>query len=152
SSLFAADPSRGAWWGVPFLLAGAVCRLLEARFYLPWFGPFSLMPTLAGVVLLAGGWPMFRWAWPGILLLGFMLPLPYNLEVSLAQPLQQMATAAATYALQTIGYPAVAEGNVIHINEQDIGVLEACNGLGMLVAFFALSTAMTIVLDRRPWL
>ncbi len=140
----------GAWWSLPFFLVGAACRLLEAKFYLPWFGPFSLVPTLTGVVLLTGGWPLCRWAWPGLLLLLFMLPLPYTLEVWLAQPLQQVATVAATYALQTFGHPAFAEGNVIYINEQQIGVLEACNGLGMLVAFFALSAAMAIVIDRPP--
>ena len=140
----------GAWWGIPFFLAGAGFRLLEAKFYLPWFGPFSLIPTLTGVVLLAGGWKLFRWAWPGLLLLLFMLPLPYTLEVFLAQPLQQIATLAATYTLQTLGHPAFAEGNVIYINEQQIGVLEACNGLGMLVSFFATSAAMAIVIDR-PW-
>ena len=142
---------NGAWWSLPFFLVGASCRLLEAKFYLPWFGPFALIPTLAGVVLVSGGWPLFRWAWPGLLLLLFMLPLPYTLEVWLAQPLQQLATIAATYALQTLGHPAFAEGNVIYINEQPIGVLEACNGLGMLVAFFALSTAMAMVLNR-PWI
>ena len=132
-----------------FFVAGAACRLLEAKFFLPWFGPFSLIPTLTGLVLLLGGWPLFRWAWPGLALLLFMLPLPYTLEVWLAQPLQQMATVAATYALQTFGHPAFAEGNVIYINDQQIGVLEACNGLGMLVAFFALSAAMAVVIDRR---
>ncbi len=140
----------GAWWSVPFFLAGAGCRLLEAKFYLPWFGPFSLIPTFAGVVLLAGGWRLSRWAWPALVLLLFMLPLPYTLEVFLAQPLQQMATVAATYTLQTLGHPAFAEGNVIYINELQIGVLEACNGLGMLSGFFALSAAMAIVIDR-PW-
>jgi exosortase len=138
----------GALWGIPFLLVGAGCRLLEAKFYLPWFGPFSLIPTLAGVVLLAGGGPLMRWAWPGLMLLLFMLPLPYSMEVWLARPLQSVATAAATYALQTLGQPAYAEGNVIHINDVRLNVLEACNGLGLLVAFFALSTAVAFVIDR----
>ena len=137
-------------WSLAFFLFGAVCRLLEAWFYLPWFGPFALIPTLAGVVLVAGGWPLLRWAWPALVLLLFMLPLPYTFEVLLSYPLQRMATVAATYLLQTLGYPAFAEGNVININEQQINILEACNGLGMLVTFFAESTAIAMVLDWRP--
>jgi exosortase/archaeosortase family protein len=45
----------------------------------------------------------------------------------------------------------VAEGNVISIDEMKIGVLEACNGLGMLSAFFAISATVALVL-RRPLL
>jgi exosortase len=64
-------------------------------------------------------------------------------------PLQRIATLASTYALQTMGLPAVAEGNVILIDEARIGVVEACNGLGMLFMFFAFATAATFVI-RRP--
>src|SRR5439155_25277796 len=55
------------------------------------------------------------------------------------------------FALQALGYPALAEGNVILLNDVRIGVVEACSGLTMLVTFFALSTAVAIVV-RRPLL
>jgi exosortase len=74
--------------------------------------------------------------------------LPYHAEIALAHPLQRFATLASTYALQTLGLPAVAEGNVIVIDDVRIGVLEACSGLGMLVTFFALSAAVAFVVDR----
>ena len=61
-----------------------------------------------------------------------------------------MATLAATYALQTLGYPAVAEGNVIVvIDDLRMGVEDACNGLGMLDGVLrALSTAVALVIQR----
>ena len=37
--------------------------------------------------------------------------------------------AVGTYALQTAGFAAVAEGNVIIVGDLHIGVLEACSGL-----------------------
>src|SRR5260370_40156504 len=52
----------GAWWSVPFFVVGAVCRLLDARYFFPWFRPFSVVPTLAGVTLGVGGWPLLRCA------------------------------------------------------------------------------------------
>jgi exosortase len=79
-----------------------------------------------------------------------MLPLPYGLEVALSGPLQGFATAASTIALQTLGLPAVQDGNIIVIDDTRIGVLEACNGLGMLTAFLALCTAAALALDRPP--
>jgi exosortase len=78
----------------------------------------------------------------------FMLPLPYQVEVGLAHPLQRLATVVSTYALQTLGLPAVSRGNVILIDDLEIGVLVACSGLGMLVTFFALSTAVAFVIQR----
>ena len=79
-----------------------------------------------------------------------MVPLPYRLEVALAFPLQAVATRASTYALQTLGFAAVAEGTRIRMGDVRLGVVEACSGLSMLIIFFALSTAMAIVI-RRPW-
>jgi exosortase len=78
----------------------------------------------------------------------FMLPLPYRLEVALAQPLQRLATEVSTYTLQTVGFPALSEGNIILLNDTEIGVVEACSGLSMLVGFFALSTGAALLIRR----
>jgi exosortase len=138
-----------SWWGLLLLAGSALLRLAGAYFFIDWFDTVSLLPALAGVCVLAGGWPALGWAWPAVAFLLFMLPLPYQLEVGLAHPLQRLATTVSTYALQTLGLPAVAQGNIILIDDLQIGVLEACSGLGMLVTFFALSTAVAFVV-RRP--
>ncbi len=52
--------------------------------------------------------------------------------------------------LQTLGIAAYAEGNVIVMGEIHIGVVEACSGLSMLMIFFALSTAVTLLSRRSP--
>src|SRR5439155_19345193 len=99
----------------------------------------------AGPALLVGGRDFSRWSWPAIAFLGFMLPLPFFLEVSLAHPLRRLATMISTYALQTLSCPALAEGNVILIGDARLGVAEACSGLGMLMTFFALATALAMM-------
>jgi exosortase len=138
-------------WGIPLLLAGGALRLAGAYFYYPWLDGLSLLPSLAGLAFLLGGGHAVRWAWPAIGFLFFMLPLPFVVEGALAQPLQQLATLASTYLLQTVGIPALAEGNIVVLSESKIAVVEACNGLGMLVLFFAISTALAFVLERPLW-
>jgi exosortase len=138
-------------WGLPLLLAGGALRLAGAYFYYPALDSLSLLPSLVGLCVLLGGWAALRWTWPAIAFLLFMLPLPFVVEGALAQPLQRLATFASTYALQTIGFPAVAEGNIVIVNDCRIGVVEACNGLGMLVIFFAISTALAFVIKRPLW-
>jgi exosortase len=138
-----------SWWGLAFLLSGLLLWLGGARIYLESVEAFSLLLTLAGLCLLCGGWAALRWAWPAIAFLGFMLPLPFQVDQFLAQPLRHVATACSTYLLQLFGFPALAEGNVILIGELRLGVVEACSGLGMLVTFFALATAVALVIRRR---
>ncbi len=138
-----------SWQGLYWLAGAGLLRLASAVFYLEWLDSLSLLPAVAGLCLLLGGVPALRWAWPSIAFLVFMMPAPYQLEIALAQPLQKVATACSTYLLQTLGLPAVAEGNVIWIDDVRLGVVEACSGLGMLITFFALSTAFALVLARN---
>ena len=140
-----------SWWGVPSLVTAAALYLAGAYFYFEWFSYVSLLPALAGLALLSGGRPVLQWAWPGLAFLVFMLPLPFRLEVALAGPLQRLATVASTYALQILGMPALAEGNVILLEDVRIGVVEACSGLSMLLVFFALSTAVALLSPRPLW-
>lgn len=137
-------------WGLPLLLVGVALRLAGTRFSSDWCEAISLIPCLAGLCLSVGGWSAWRWAWPAVLFLAFMIPLPYRLAVAMADPLQRLATLASCFVMQTLGMAAVPEGNVILLNDAEIGIVEACSGLRMLVVFFALSTAVVLVV-QRPW-
>lgn len=139
---------KPSWLGFLLIVASIVLRFVSAYFFQEPLDGISLIPALLGIVLLLGGWPLFRWTWPAILFLGFMLPLPYSLEMAMAYPLRRLATVVSTYGLQTFGYPAICEGNIILIGDIQLGVIDACSGLGMLFTFFALATAVAIIVDR----
>jgi exosortase len=141
-------PLRSSWLGLPLLGLGLGLSFAGTCFFLTWLNAYALLPGLAGLCVLVAGGPALRWAWPAIAFLLFMVPLPFQLEVALAHPLQHAATAASAYAFQTLGFAAFAEGNVIRLGQVRIGVVEACSGLSMLVIFFALSTAVAILCRR----
>src|SRR5262249_50732537 len=106
------------WFGgIALLLMGVALRLVGAYFYYPWFEALSLLPCLAGLVLLVSGRACLAWSWPAIAFLFFMMPLPYRLETAMRQPLQRLATQVSTYVLQTLGSPVYAEGNVIVLKD-----------------------------------
>jgi exosortase len=142
--------ARCSWVGLPLLLAGLALRFAGTYLFFDWLAAVALLPCLAGLVLLIGGWRALYCAWPAIVFLVLMVPLPFRVEVALAHPLQRVATKASTYALQTLGFAAFSEGNVIRLGDVRIGVVEACSGLSMLVIFFALSTAVSLLI-RRSW-
>jgi exosortase len=142
---------EGTPWGLVLVLVGAALHLTGTYFYVAWLEAVSLLPCLCGICFLLGGWRALRWAWPAIAFLIFMLPLPFFLERALVHPLKRIATLASTVTLEICGFRATSEGNIIWINDETrIGVVEACDGLSMLLTFFALATAFALVV-KRPW-
>jgi exosortase len=144
----AAGPGRPSWWGLAGLAGGLALHFAGTYLYFDWLAGVALLPCLAGACLLLGGRPALRWAWPAIAFLVFMVPLPFRVETALAHPLQRVATLVSTYALQTFGFVAFAEGNVIRMGTVRLGVVEACSGLSMLLIFFAVSTAVAVLVPR----
>jgi exosortase len=149
--LLASFTPRGSVWGLPLIVLGAAMRLSSAYFYFALVDPLSLVPLLAGIVLFVGGWRALRWAAPSILFLVFMIPLPGALGGMLSHPLQRAGTICSTYLLQTLGIPAIAQGNVILLSQMQMGIVEACSGLRMMMLFFAVAFAMAFV-EKRPLL
>lgn len=141
----------GSWWGLAFFFVAAAMRWTSWYFYYPLIDAPSLIPCLAGIALLAGGWSALRWALPGILYLIFMMPLPGAIGSLLSHPMQRVATNASTWVMQLIGVPAIARGNVIWLTTGRIGVVEACSGLRMLMVFMAMTVAAALLLKRPLW-
>jgi len=136
-----------SWVGGLLMGIGFALRYIAIPSDIEPLDALSLLPTLFGMTLLVGGWSVLGWSWPALAFLGFMMPLPFSAEMALSQPLRRIATEMSTYALQTLGCPALAEGNIIFIEEIPLGVEQACSGLGMLMTFFALATAMAMIVN-----
>jgi len=137
-----------SWLGVVLLAASFAIRLVGVWMYYDWLDAGSLVVCVAGLFALLGGFSALRWAWPAVLFLLFMVPLPYRVEMALSYPLRTIATRASNYALQTIGLPSSAQGHTIFLDNVQLGVAEACSGLSMLVVFVALATAVAIMANR----
>ena len=142
---------RPSWAGLPLVLGGLLLKYFGRHFYLEWVESFSLLPVAAGACLMLAGWRLFLLYWPAVAFLVFMMPLPYRIESEVLQPLQNLATTASTFALQTLGYAARNQGNVVWIGSTPVGVAEACSGLRMLTGFVALAVAISLVVDRELW-
>jgi exosortase len=133
--------------GAALMAIGVMVRFIAVQSDIEPLDALSLLPTAFGLVLLVGGWSVLGWSWPALAFLAFMMPLPFSIETALALPLRRIATEMSTYALQTLGCQAIAEGNIIFIEDMRLGVEEACSGLGMLMTFFALATALAMIVN-----
>src|SRR4029434_1076694 len=90
------------------------------------------------------------WCLPSIGFLWFMVPLPFGWETMASLPLQKIATKLSCYALQLLGQPAFAEGNVILLGEHQLEVAQACSGLRLFISVLAVAYGYVAPL-RRGW-
>jgi exosortase len=128
-----------------------MAHLLAAYFYIEAIDAFGFLCSLTGMTLLVWGKRFFRGVWPAVLFSGFMLPLPFQLERMLSDPLQVLGASESAWFIQAFGIPAIAQGNTILMGDTRLGVAEACSGLRMLMVFFAISAAAVIISERTRW-
>lgn len=150
-ALLSAADFRPNLFGLLLLLLGGAMRLASARYFVNTIDEYSIFPTLAGLALTLGGTKTLRWCWPAIAFLWFMIPLHGRVSGLLSEKLQRIATITSAHLIETAGFPAQTEGNVILLSEVDMGIIEACNGLAMMMTFFAISTAAAIFIDTVAW-
>jgi exosortase len=145
-------PNRGTWWGLAFFAVFALVRWL-CLFFKYERDIDSLLFFLLGMTLIVGGWRALRWAWPSILFLEFMVPLPEVVAGAASRILQRIATEMSVYVLQTLGIPAIAQGNVIQLSdpESKLDIERACSGLKMMTVFFAICVGVSLVMQMPAW-
>jgi exosortase len=148
-----AAAERPRWWALGLFLAGLAMQIGGAFIFVTWLTGAALVAYLAGIAALVGGWPGLKWAAPGLGFLVFMIPLPFRLESLMRAPLQRISTTASAFLMQVLGLPAVTQGNMILLSDRegntiDLGVIDACSGLKMLIVFFCLTTAFAILVKR----
>jgi len=141
---------RPSVWGLFAFIAAQVVRLFGLFFMYSSAERLSIALTIAALVLLLFGWQLLRKVSTVLLYLCLMLPWPNRVQAAVTIPLQRWATSSAVFCLEMVGYEVVREGNVIHIGDASVAVAEACNGLRMITAFFAIS-GLVVLLVKRAW-
>ncbi|MFC1766568.1 exosortase/archaeosortase family protein [Planctomycetota bacterium] len=113
---------------------------------------YSLVLTLAGLILLVTGQQFFKrvfWIW---LFLFLMVPLPGRVHSMISPPLQHMATSGAVFLLEAFGIHVTQQGNTVVLNgDMHIAVAEACSGLRMLTAFVIVAAFIAFMIKRPRW-
>jgi len=142
---------RPANWGLFLLLAG-VGQLYIARVGSEYFlQRTSLILVLLGMVVFLLGKAMTRKLVLPIAYLLFMVPLPAIIWNKIAFPMQLFSSAVTEVVVRLIGIPIFREGNVLHLAQTTLEVVDACSGLRSLTTMFALSAALAWFSDSTAW-
>ncbi len=158
----AAATAQAYWPGLPLVLLGVVCYvffMLAVPNHM--FQGAAMILTLFGTVLTAFGPQVARIAAIPILFLAFGVTISERIMISLTFPLQLLASKGAWILLTLIGsvadFSVDLQGNTLTIFDSagkalpPLNVAQACSGMRMLIAFFALAAAVAFLGCRFWW-
>jgi exosortase len=149
-----ATPAIPTWWALPLMILGGALLCVGPP-SLPTFASVTrvgLLFSLTGTILFLGGRQILRaLAYPLILLL-LMIPVPGFLYERVTLPLQFIASTLSEAVLEGMGHSVLREGNVLHMPNQTLAVVEACSGLRSLLSLLFLGQAYIFLIDPRPWM
>jgi exosortase len=129
--------------------AQLVAATLGVEFFL---ARTAFLVTLAGILIFAGSWPLFKQMLFPLFLLAFMIPIPEILYNQITFPLQMFASQVAEWGLTMMNIPVLREGNILEIPSQRLSVVEACSGIRSLLSLTFLSLAYGYFFESRTWM
>ena len=147
---------RGALSGLWILILGVTGEVLFRATATTHMSNLSILVVLIGGVLLVFGWDYLKILWLPIGFLGFAIPPPSQLYAILTAPMQTIAAEVGVWFLPLFGGEGVRMGTVIEVMRANgpsakLDVEQACSGMRMLVAFFALAVALGYSSNRPMW-
>jgi exosortase B len=98
----------------------------------------SVIPLLAGLVLLVRGPRQLKAMWFPLLFMVFLVPLPGVVVDALTQPMKMGVSIVAEHILYWLNYPISRSGVILQVGPYQLLVADACAGLHTLFTLEAL--------------
>jgi exosortase len=126
-------------WGLAPLALGLIAECIGYLLGSKGLAMLSLVPTLAGVVLLLHGRELWKIVAFPVCFLVFTARLPGGLTDPISQWIQAVSTTGAVSLMNLLGYPLIQQGNLIELPGITLEVAAVCSGFKKLVALVAFS-------------
>ena len=144
-------PPRASWVGALLVIAGLllawISRQSEVQFQAGWHGGAVLM--VIGAITSVVGTQVVANFFPAAAVLVLLVPIPTDIRLAIAGPLQNATARVTTVALEMMGFYVERSGNLVNINDMPVAVAEACNGMRMVFALILVSYAFAFSVPLR---
>ena len=118
--------------------SGLLIHALSTFFRVSFASGFSLIVTLAGLIMITLGKEFFKkLAFPLFFLIS-MIPLPLALIASMSFRLKIFAAQVSKVLMNNIGIPTIREGSILRTAHAMLMVEDPCSGIRSLVALISL--------------
>jgi exosortase len=146
---------RGTALGLVLIVMAVVGQVLFRATGTIHMSYISMMVLLFGVVLWSLGWQYLQVLWMPISYLVFAMVPPSTLYVKITTPMQTLAAELGVRLMPLLGGEGFRAGTTIRVKRgmewTTLFVEDACSGMRMLVAFFALAVALAYTTSRPMW-
>ena len=144
-------PFDGSWWGVFWVVVGAVLLLLGELGTVYVLVQYAFVITLFGLTLSFLGPTAFRLIAIPMLILFLMIPLPQFAIATLSAKLQLLSSEVGVWFIRLFGISVFSEGNVIDLGGYKLQVAEACSGLNYLFPLMTMGFLMAYFYKGALW-
>ena len=131
-----AAPATGAGWTLLFL--GLLSYALGRSQAILQMEVGSIIPVLAGLILIFYGWAGLKKMWFPLFFMTFMVPLPGVFVQAITIPLKTAVSIVAEHLLYAFDYPVARTGVILQVAQYQLLVADACAGLHTLFTLEAL--------------
>jgi exosortase len=140
------------WWGLAIVVYGGLQLYVATLGVEIFLSRTALIITLIGMVLLLGGVRYLRTLAFPLFLLFFMVPIPAIIYSKITFPLQILASELANSALDFLNVPVLREGNILHLSNTSLSVVEACSGIRSLLSLTFLALVYGYFFEKSFWM
>ncbi len=144
-------PLRPSAWGLVWMFAAAFLLIIGDFLGFRVFAHVSIVPMLAGLVIVFAGTAFARKVWFPLAFLLFMIPIPPSLTQSIALQLKLVAAESAVRLANLVTLPMVREGSYIHFGHDKLLVGDVCGGLRSLIALLAIGAVAAYISPAKAW-
>lgn len=142
-------PIKSGHWGYLLLLGGMLFHIagnIGAELFIQ---RVSIILTLMGLTTILFGVEVFKKTLVPLLYLLLMIPIPAIIWNKIAFPLQLFAAELSSDIISMIGITVLREGNILHLANTTLEVVDACSGLRSLMSMLALSAAFAYISSMK---
>lgn len=145
-------PAQSSVLGLVLLIASLVLYIMAFYAEIKTVASLAMIFSILGAVLFVYGGTIFREVFFVLLFLLFMIPVPAQIYSAMTIPLQLVVSQVSVWIVMLFGVPIFREGNVIHLPERTLEVVQACSGLRSLMSLLTLSMVVAYFTLRSNWL
>jgi exosortase len=141
----------GLWVGPVIALGGAMLNRLGDRYLIQSFWHGGAVLVAIGCLLTFLGREVLTSFLPVFISLMFVVPVPARVRQRVAVPLQTATARVTEKVLDLTGKDVDRTGNLLRINNVDVAIAEACNGMRMTFALMLVSFTFAFTTPLRPY-